>query len=109
MNIENQVCTMQQGKKLAELGVKEASLFHWFKNESIALGEFWDLGQLWNPDSNTYNAYTVAELLHIIGRGTKTEEKLWQRLMDGINAATGLTSMLKAPFVADFLIIHLTQ
>lgn len=79
MNIENQVCTLEQAKKLKELGVNAESLFWWtqdktpsspnlhyygWSQESMPWGVFF--GQRSRISTSDvfeeYSAYTVAEL-----------------------------------------------
>lgn len=62
MKIENQVCTLEQAKRLKELGVAQDSLFyHWldydgYKHACVRM-EKWNNGR--QPDCS---AFTVAEL-----------------------------------------------
>jgi hypothetical protein len=61
MKLQSQVCTLEQAKKLNELGVKQDSLFFWIdrkdKSRVVFLGMIEDIEKL-----ATYSAFTVAEL-----------------------------------------------
>lgn len=71
MEMSDQVCSVEQAKKLKEIGVKLKSIFYWSENikpepiEKIKLNNFWDGNHGLREDSeyfNFYPAYTVAEL-----------------------------------------------
>lgn len=77
MKLENQVCTLEQAKRLKELGVEGESAFYW-RFES---GMRWRLAPrgYFDPEEEgveTYSAFTVAELgvmlPHEIGQGPYT-------------------------------------
>jgi predicted amino acid racemase len=61
MKLQSQVCTLEQAKKLNELGVKQDSLFYWIdrkdKSRVVYSGLIEDIEKL-----TTYSAFTVAEL-----------------------------------------------
>lgn len=66
MKLEQQVVTLEQAKRLKELGVFENAFASWVFDP---LNERWDLSklnveqlQLVNPDKEAYPAFTVAEL-----------------------------------------------
>jgi len=58
MTIESQVVSLELAKKLAELGIKQESLWYWGR-----WGKIWELVQT-NPQANLdkYSAFSVAEL-----------------------------------------------
>lgn len=63
MKLENQVCTLEQAKRLSDLGIEQESLF---RNSLVIENEdySWKLGY-WNEygdGSESYAAFTVAEL-----------------------------------------------
>lgn len=58
MNIENQVCTLEQAKRLKELGVCQDSYFL-FGEEAGRIVEGWSVE---GYEDNFYSAFTVAEL-----------------------------------------------
>lgn len=61
MILEKQVCTLEQAKRLKELGVEQESIFVWGAlNNSL-----WYIAEHKRPNKdtdNTYSAFTVAEL-----------------------------------------------
>lgn len=70
MNLKDQVCTLEQGKELKELGVKAKSYFSWIgynkssaeKERLLNPTEFQE-ARLWQHDFiRVYPAYSVAEL-----------------------------------------------
>lgn len=62
MNIENQVCTFHQAKRLKELGVGypkgQESFFKWFECD---IGESWEPG-LFRPDSGEFDYMLIGGL-----------------------------------------------
>lgn len=77
MPLEKQVVSLELAKRLKELGVRQDSLFHWYQG----LGGWWYLGdtaEMMNnaveishmtaPQFNSASAFTVAELLSLIGK-----------------------------------------
>lgn len=74
MKLENQVCTLEQAKKLKELGIVQDSLFSWRKGEFYNTGEWifeWyvtnDAYDFEIEPSESYSAFTVAELGMMLG------------------------------------------
>jgi hypothetical protein len=69
MDLEKQVCSLELAKKLKELGVKQESLFRW---EMYHAGDRFVLTTDTRREPNEYNeeyaAFTVAELLSLIGK-----------------------------------------
>lgn len=83
-NIEWQVCSLEQAKKLNELGVAQNSLFTIVYD---SLNDRWDytgmspealslLDQTNGTSKEFYSAFTVAELTFMIGRGVR-RDRLW--------------------------------
>lgn len=83
MNIESQVTSLELSKKLKDLGVKQDSLFYWYKNpikiiddtffieyeESINVNIYRDY-----PDPiKLYSAYSASELLELLPDKIKIE------------------------------------
>lgn len=60
MKLENQVCTIEQAKKLYKYGII-GSTYKWVKFEWEEDGEY-KLMDIWTIDSENYPAFTVAEL-----------------------------------------------
>lgn len=101
MKLENQVCSLEQSKKLKELGVVQDSLFYHFPNVNTEqIKEKYDLpdytiqsanftfpkhydnirqkclnGEL----NNTYSAFTASEILQMLGNYF-TQDELMQRI-----------------------------
>ena len=61
MKIQDQVCTIEQAKKLKELGVEQKSLFFWYEDEKLG-GVFRSVGMMLNSTEYNYSAFTAAEL-----------------------------------------------
>ena len=70
MKLEDQVCSLEQAKRLKELGVKQEGIFNYLKTGGLKLSsEF--------PSFlHCYSAFTVAELGEMI---FKTKTWNWQR------------------------------
>lgn len=64
MKLEQQCCSLQQAKRLKELGVKQKSLFYWHeRHQRPQFGErITDGVMVCNDKQNAYSAFTVAEL-----------------------------------------------
>lgn len=68
MKFENQVVNLDIAKRLKELGVKQESLWYWYKwrNESWMIGD----DQKWlGTDWEHVSAFTVAELGELLPQG----------------------------------------
>ncbi len=65
MTLQEQVCTLEQAKRLKELGCKQASGTFYFNGVSFngmdAFYAKWETDFVWQPDLH-FAAYTVAEL-----------------------------------------------
>jgi hypothetical protein len=80
MKIEQQVCTLEQAKRLKELGVKQESLFYHYvtysQKDGQSMGIFYTKADAekkqheyrynWNCPTELFSAYTVAELGEIL-------------------------------------------
>lgn len=66
MKLEEQVCTLEQAKRLQELGIKDPSLFKWI--DFSFDGDGTDFRPVFSPIAfkKCYHAYTVAELGEIL-------------------------------------------
>lgn len=126
MNIENQVCTFEQAKRLKELGVNypsgKESFFKWFECDN---GENWEPA-LFRPDSGEFdyilvsglegdfsdevetrgnwNAFTVSELGVMFGKGTNAASLLYDAVLDQMNRSHSFTIVLSPQFLANCLI-----
>lgn len=61
MKLHEQVCTIDQSKRLKELGVKQDSIFNWYKANNgyeLYFGDVEDVSKF----TTTFSAFTVAEL-----------------------------------------------
>lgn len=76
MKLENQVCTLEQAKKLKELGIVQDSLFMWWESESwnIERGVYFSSTLHRSTDTinnrtmvQSFSAFTVAELGLMLG------------------------------------------
>lgn len=102
MNIEQQVCNLEQAKKLSEFGINPTSLFQWREYLDEGVNE-WQSAILFEgkteDDSikyaladSSYPAFTVAELILMlpertsVSRGHKNYScrHWWGNFMDGI-------------------------
>jgi hypothetical protein len=66
MKIEEQVTSLELSKKLKELGVKEESLWYWWKAGHIFVEEERYAGKQWEKLAS---AFTVAELGEMLPKG----------------------------------------
>lgn len=74
MKLENQVCSLDQAKRLKELGVNRQSIFNWNCQKDYGFGGVMEDSEYWNisfqqPKLLThlvYSAFTVAELGEMI-------------------------------------------
>lgn len=102
MKLENQVCTLQQAEKLKKLGVKQNSLFVYYRGLSIEmhgihLRSFFD-GK--NVENAIYGMWTIAELGVMFGIGTRATDWLVNVKID----TSTKTLMWRPEFLADCLI-----
>ncbi len=69
MKLEDQVCTFEQAKRLAELGIVQDSLFYWKENEIqtvVTDREMKSWIDKYLPACNKYySAFTIAELIQM--------------------------------------------
>jgi len=85
MKLEKQVCSLKLAKKLKELGVKQESLFYWWRcyaDESDK--EIWNLdyGKYYKEDGmeGMCSAFTVAELGEMLPESIDNEDGLWEKI-----------------------------
>jgi hypothetical protein len=127
--IQRLVVTLNQGKKLQELGVDQESMFYHNWNNT-AKNPLLEKYKSMIPDAvivdKDYNicieiecdvyegylmcsAYTVGELGVMIGRGTRAADKFWQHLNSRLNSGNSSTICFDVVEVADFLIKLITE
>lgn len=115
MKVENQVCTLKQGEKLEELGVKVKPLFCYCR-VSTSVDDSYDdlLPTEWNLEglpelATTWQApaFTVCELGAMIGKGTKAAEIHWQWLLDCVNSGLSGTVAYNPIALAGHIITQL--
>lgn len=108
MKIEKQVCTLEQAKKLNDLGVAQSSLFYWKENEIqivVTEKQMKEWIEKYLPTLNEYySAFTLSELSAMIKGGSYEAERLWNRMLSRINGGNSCTLFYQPSFLADFLI-----
>lgn len=86
MKLENQVCTLEQAKRLKELGIEQNSLFTWCLITPDPIGENWYYALIYKEDDSPSainsealgSAFTVAELgAMLVGYEMPFYWKLW--------------------------------
>ncbi|HYE53689.1 MAG TPA: hypothetical protein VD996_02560 [Chitinophagaceae bacterium] len=110
MNIEKQVCTLEQAKKLKELGVaQETAVWYWSRYYVQDIDDFVESVNLGIMDLNgDYAAFTAAELGMMLGSG----QNHIQRSVDGryrINFEDGASYWNEAEARASLLIYILQK
>ncbi len=70
MNLESQVCTLEQAKRLEELGVRSDSLFYWVKTPNEKWGIFYcenipyaDIPYAEEPEISAYTSSEIGEMI----------------------------------------------
>lgn len=101
MKLQDQVCTMEQAKRLKGLGVcQDSYLFHIVgittpgtlsKKEKIIFNQH-------------YSAFTVAELGAMIGKGTNAAALLYDAVQDQMNRSHSFTICYSPQFLANCII-----
>lgn len=89
MKIENQVCSLEQARKLKELGVAQIGYLTYCHSgvcERMA------------------DAFTVAELGAMFGSGTRESENLYNAVLSKLNSGNPFNIVFRASFLADYLI-----
>jgi hypothetical protein len=109
MKLQSQVCTLEQSKRLKELGIiQESYLYHYFfDNVPRNLSGQWKLHHEYHKNFEHYSAFNVAELGVMIGRGTRMAEAHWQWLIDCVNSGCSGTVSYNAVALAGFIITQL--
>jgi hypothetical protein len=109
MKLQSQVCTLEQAKRLKELGISQESyLYHYFfDNVPRNVSGVWRLHHEYYGRFEHYSAFNVAELGVMIGRGTRMAEAHWQWLIDCVNSGCSGTVAYNAVALAGFIITQL--
>jgi hypothetical protein len=118
MKLENQVCSIEQGKKLTELGITAQSLFWHTVNIDPITPK--DIMQKWQHShfaiSEKYPAFTLSELGQMLDSETYTqrtgseysEYANWEWINDGNETASGVYAT-EVEARAEMLITSLTN
>lgn len=103
MKLIDQVCTLEQAKRLKELGVRQQSVAC-FIGDELHLFEksFYNWAE--QKGMNSVAAFTVAELGVMIGKGTNAAAVLYDAVQHQMNRSQSFTIALSAQFVANCLI-----
>lgn len=107
MKLSEQVCKLEQAKKLWELDIENDDAIFWhyliIENEDYA----WKCGLRDGNSLESYPAYTVAELGMMIGKGTYFSQAHWQWLLDCVNSGLSGTVAYNPVALAGFVITYL--
>lgn len=120
MKLQDQVITIEQAKRLKELGINGESAFSHFKAAShsgICLGDIGNLRHVWALTGNGYDregvefipAFTVTEMGRMIGSGTFAAQKFHDAVSARINSSHSMTIATAPQFVGNFLIAAIEQ
>ena len=71
MELKDQVCSLEQAKKLKKLGVPQKSLWYWKLSGTkfILVDKFYLFDKNLHGDSRVYSAFTTAELGEMLPKG----------------------------------------
>jgi hypothetical protein len=101
MKLENQVCTLEQSKKLKELGICQKSFLYYINGTTTP-------GTLSSKEKIIFNlhwsAFTVAELGIMFGKGTNSAALLYDAVQDQMNRSHSFTIALSPHFLGNCLI-----
>lgn len=61
--VKNYVCTLDQAKKLFDLGIEQDSLYHWLGKDIVSLNNDYSNGSL---DKGCFSAFTSQELSELL-------------------------------------------
>jgi len=104
MELSKQCCTVEQGKRLTELGVNAPSLFEHVEQYGKP-NRIRPVPEVDTHDfKSTYPAYTVAELGAMFGRDTVAAQRLYDAVLDRMNEGLSFTIAYSAEFLATCLI-----
>ena len=95
MKLEDQVCSLALAKSLKELGIEQESLFYWqfFTGHDFVIH---DVNKALNYDTETYSAFTVAELGEMLPKAvsivTEDEDK---KIFSNFRLVTGRSLIIE--------------
>ena len=115
MKLEQQVCTLEQAKRLKELGISGETAFAYFiapSHAGICLGDSGNLRHVWALTGNPYDredvefipTFTVSELGRMIGPNTRAASKFHDAVMNRINQSFSMQVATSVQFVANCVI-----
>ena len=110
MKAGNQVCSIQQAKKLKGIGVVQVAYFsHQHYPPTIYRIESEEIVNPLVKECATdagewFSAFNISELAKMIEGGSYEAERLWNRMLSRINGGNSCVSFYDADFLADFLI-----
>lgn len=130
MKLQDQVCTLEQAKKLKQLGVNQDGQFSWCGDETPRLmdnakdglaiqnwvfvdvtNDFNNMHGDWRSDVPSAKpfaaAFTVSELGRMIGKGNRMSEAHWQWLIDCVNSGCSGTIGYDPVCLAGFIITYI--
>ena len=82
MKLKDQVVCRELSQKIDELGIKEESLYGWYKHSFIGLKSWWALVPNRDNSLKNISAYTVAELGEMLPNTIKIESRVYMLKMD---------------------------
>lgn len=108
MKIEDQVCSLEQAKKLNKLGVLQGCSILFYDTRKRGRLQFNSnpVGGYKDADS-CFSAFTISEFGLMIGKGTKAAEKHWQWLIDCVNSGLSGTVSYNTVALAGFVITQI--
>lgn len=113
MKLEQQVISLEIAKRLKELGVKQESLFYWFRSMTRVV---WRIDATMEGQKNTddISAFTVAELGYLLGKAKnidlwKAYAKVWNVPDTSTITMLGLISSMFDPNIGGQMLIYLLE
>lgn len=127
MKLQDQVITIEQAKRLKELGIDQDGCFFWYQDRAPRNPNqhYYGVSQEYMPwelylfgkksklsTSNVFEeccAFTVTEMGRMIGSGTFAAQKFHDAVAARINSSHSMTIATAPQFVGNFLIAALEQ
>lgn len=110
MKLIDQVITLEQAKRLKELGIMQNSLYYHIYNLCHNIGYEGVKVRDKPKDGGCiryYSAFTLSELGAMIGKGTNAASLLYDGVQDQMNRSHSFTIVLSVQFVASCVITML--